>query len=138
MNIFDIANIQRRKGVSISRIERIKREGSPNYTYLLPVTATTVTVTIHIPTQFPDSNKYQPLDFVEIVNNDAACPLTVTINNADAYSCPIGTIRTIHGQGIALWQVAITNDGGVNTTINRIRLTLKKEAMTIDKWAADR
>jgi len=50
MGLFDIANIQRRKGVTISRLERIKREGSPNYEYLLPITAAGAVVHIHIPT----------------------------------------------------------------------------------------
>jgi len=138
MNIFDNAIIQRKKGTYLSRIERIKREGSPNYPYILPVTATTATVTIHIPTQFPLSRKYEPLDYVEIVNNDPANALLVTINNADAWYCGIGTIRTVSGQGVALWQVAIQNMGLVNTVINTIRLTFKKEALTIDQWAANR
>ena len=137
MGLFDIANIQRRKGVVISRLERIKREGSQWYPYALPVTAAGVIVLLNIGLQFPDSRKYAPLDFMEIVNNDPACPLTITINNQDAFYCPAGTIRTISGKGIALWQVAITNNGGVATTANVIQLNLKKEAMTIDKWAAE-
>jgi len=132
----DIANFSQRKGVVISRVERIKREGSPNYTYLLPVTATTATVTFHVPTQFPLSRKYEPLDSLEIVNNEPVNDLLITINGGDVYECPAGTIRNIHGTGIALWQIAITNSGLVNTTLNLVRLTLKKEAMTIDKWAA--
>lgn len=137
MSIFDIANIQRRKGVYISRLERIKREGSPDYHYNLPVTAAAAVVSLHLPTQFPLSRKYQPLDSMEIVNNEAANPINVVVNGQDNFYCPAGTIRTVHGQGIALWTLAITNLGAGNTTLGLIRFTFKKEAMTIDKWAAE-
>ena len=133
----DFANLFARKGQFTSRVERIKREGSPNYPYNLPATAAAAVVTLSIPTLFPLSRKYQPLDFLEIVNNEAANDLTVTINNADVFYCPSWTIRTIRGKGIALWQVAITNVGGVITTLGLVRLTLKKEAMTIDRWASE-
>ena len=135
MNLFELANILPRKGQIISRSERIKREGSPNYTYIVPVTATTIKVDIHIPTQFPESRKYEPLDSLEIVNNETVNAILITINGKDGYYCPAGTIRNISGQGVALWQIGITNLGAVNTTLGLIRLTLKKEAMTIDKWA---
>ena len=121
----------------ISRLERIKREGSPNYAYVLPATMAGVTVIINIPALFPASRKYEPLDSLEVVNNEAANDLLITLNGTDAYYCPAGTIRTIHGKGIALWQIAITNQGGLVTTLNLVRLTMKKEAMTIDRWAGN-
>jgi len=137
MNIFEQANISRKKGYIVSRLERVKREGSPNYDYVLPATAAGVTVILSIPTLFPLSRKYEPLDSIEIVNNEATNPLLITINNTDAYGVPAGSIRLIHGRGIALWQVAITNQGAGITTLNLVRLTMKKEAMTIDKWASE-
>lgn len=138
-NIFELANISRRKGVIISRAERIKREGSPWYLYLLPVTAAGVAVTINPSTQFPLSRKYEPLDFVEIVNNGVATPITVVINGpaGDSHYIPAGVIRTISGKGVALWQVEITNNGIGPTVLGLIRLNFKKEAMTIDRWAAE-
>ena len=137
--LFDIANIQRRKGVIISRAERIKREGSPWYPYLLPVTAAGAAVPLHIPGLFPDSRKYEPLDFVEIVNNGIATPLTVQINGpaGDIHYIPAGVIRTISGGGVALWQLVITNLGVGATVLGLIRFNFKKEAMTIDKWAQE-
>jgi len=137
MGLFDIANIQRRKGVIVSRLERIKREGSQWYPYALPVTAAGIIVQLDIGLLFPDSRKYAPLDYLEIVNNDPNCALLITINNQDAFYCPAGTIRTIKGKGIALWQVAITNAGAVATTAAVNQFNFKKEAMTIDKWAAE-
>lgn len=137
MNLLETAGFRFNKGVIISRTERIKREGSPRYIWQVPVTAATATSVIHVPTQFPASRKYEPLDSLEIVNNEATNDLIVTINNADAYSCPAGTIRTIKGKGIALWHIAVTNNGGADTTFNLITLTLQKEPMTIDKWVAN-
>tara|TARA_Y100000310_G_scaffold343565_1_gene451832 strand:- start:1465 stop:1881 length:417 start_codon:yes stop_codon:yes gene_type:complete len=137
MGVLDEAKFLRRKGVVHSRVERIKREGSPNYLYILPATLINVTVTIHVPTQFPLSRKYAPLDWMEIVNNEGANPILVTINNQDSWYCGIGTIRTISGEGVAIWQLAIQNIGTVTTTLGRVRLTLKKQSLTIDKWAAN-
>ena len=137
MSLFDRAIFQRRKGVYISRLERIKREGSPNYPYQLPVTAAAAVVHIHIPTLFPASRKYEPLDYMEIVNNEVANPLNVVVNGADGFYSPAGTIRTVHGRGIALWTLDIANLGGGATTLGLVRFTFKKEAMTIDRWAAE-
>lgn len=137
MGLFDIANITKRKGIFISRLERIKREGSPDYHYNLPVTIPAAVDQIHLPTQFPESRKYQPLDSMEIVNNEAANAINVQVNGQDNFYCPAGTIRTVHGKGIALWQIWTTNLGVANTTLGLIRFTFKKEAMTIDKWAAE-
>jgi hypothetical protein len=132
-NIFDIGKINRLQNTYQVRQERIKREGSPYYTWVVPVTATTASSAIHVPTQFPASAKYEPLDWVEIVNNDPACNLTLTINDGETFPIPIGTIRTIDGK--ALWSLRITNNGGVNTTINLIIATLRRQPMTIDKWS---
>lgn len=137
--LFDIANFQRRKGVVVTRSERIKREGSPWYLYLLPVTAAGVMVPLHIPDLFPDSRKYQPLDFLEVVNNGVATPITIQINGpaGDSHYIPAGVIRKIGGGGVALWQVEITNNGAGATVLGLIRLNFRKEAMTIDRWAAE-
>lgn len=133
MNVFDLANISRRRDISIIRQERIKREGSPYYTWQVPATAATTTSVIHVPTQFHDSRKYEPLDWIEIVNNEASNDLTVTINNGDSFVVPASTIRTI--SNIALWHIAVTNNGAAITTLNKITVTLQKEPLTIDKWA---
>jgi len=137
MGLFDMANISRRKGVVVSRLERIKREGSPDYHYNLGVIAAAAIDHIYLPTQFPLSRKYQPLDSMEIVNNSAANPIEVVVNGHDGYYCPAGTIRTVHGKGIALWSLDIENLGAGATVADEIRFTFKKEALTMDKWIAD-
>jgi len=139
MNIQELANLIKtgrnpRQGLTIDRLERIKRVGSPTYTWIMPVTATTATAVIYVPTQFPASRKYEPLDYLEIVNNSVANNLTLVINGSDTRSVPSGTIRTIHGSGVALWHIAVTNNGAVNTTLGLIVLTLQKEPLTMDKW----
>jgi len=139
MNLFDVATISRRKGYIVSRLERIKREGSPDYHYNLPVTAPGAIVHIYLPTQFPLSRKYEPLDSMEIVNNSPANPINVTVNGGqgDAYYCPAGTIRTVHGKGIALWTLDIENLGVGATVLGLFRFTFKKEALTMDKWIGE-
>ena len=133
MNIFDLANITRQKNTYTVRQERIKREGSPYYTWLVPVTAAGITAVINVDQQFPLSRKYSPLDWLEIANNDAV-DLTLVINNTDSFSIPAGTIRTI--DNAAMRYLAITNnDAAVATVLNKIVVTLQKQPLTIDKWA---
>lgn len=138
MNILELAGLTPRRGITIDRIERIKREGSPAYVWTVPVTAPTATSVIHVPTQFPESRKYEPLDSLEIVNNEASNDITVVINGSDSRYVPAGTIRTIHGTGVAVWHIAVTNNGAGNTTLGKVILTVQKEPMTIDKWAQGR
>lgn len=129
----DLANVFLPKGTYLVREERIKREGSPYYSWRVPVTATTASVEIHVPDQFPDSRKYSPLDFIEVVNNENANDLTLTLNGNTTFLVPARTIRTISRK--AIHNVRITNDGGVNTTLGAIIVTLRRQPMTIDKWA---
>lgn len=133
-NIFELANITRRKGVIVSRLERIKREGSPNYDWQLPVTAAGAISHIYVPTQFPASRKYEPLDYMEIVNNEVANPIDVIVNGHDHYYMPAGTIRPVHGAGVALWSLDVENLGAGPTTLGLVRFSFKKEALTMDKW----
>ena len=131
-NVFDLANFYRRKDTFNVRQERIKREGSPYYTWQVPATAPGGTSVINVNAQFPLSRKYAPLDWLELANNDAV-DLTARINNNDSFACPAGTIRTI--DNIALHYIAVTNDHATTTsTLNKITITLQKQPLTMDKW----
>jgi hypothetical protein len=138
LNMLDVANFIRRKGAIYDRTERIKREGSPPYVWEVPVTAASAESVIYVRDQFAASRKYEPLDSIEVINNESTNDLTLTINGGDTRKVPASSIRTVHGRGVALWHIGITNDGSVNTTLGDIVVTLQKEPMTIDKWAQDR
>ncbi|MBU0598695.1 MAG: hypothetical protein KKD44_26160 [Proteobacteria bacterium] len=115
------------------RQERIKKEGSEYFSWIVPVTAAAARVTIEIAKQFPRAGKYMPLDFVEVSNNDDV-DLTLTINGAETLPVPSGTIRSL--DNAALWQIGITNNDAVTSTVlNRVTVTLRRQPMTIDKWA---
>jgi len=138
MNLLNIAKMGMSKGTIISRLERIKREGSPPYSYNMPATAAGANQIIDPNVTFPESRKYSPLDYIEIVNNEAANNLQLIINGKDTYYIPAGAVRTIHGKGVALHHLKIVNEGAAATTLGLVRVTLQKEAYTIDKWASDR
>lgn len=132
-----ISGVSRQKGVSISRSERIKREGSRYYVYEAGVIAAGADEAIYVPTQFPDSRKYEPLDWLEIVNNETSIDIIVTVNGGDAHIVPAKMIRKI--DNVALWHINIHNNHAANdTTAGRIRLTLQKEPLTMDKWIRSR
>lgn len=115
------------------RQERIKREGSPYYGYNVGVVAAAASVVLVPREYFPASRKYEPLDWAEIVNNDVV-DILMCVNGEDTIIVLAGTIRYIEGQ--PLHQIRITNnDAATSTTANKIRVTVKREALTIDKWA---
>lgn len=132
--LFDLlGDFRRPRDTYTVRQERIKREGSRYYVWEVPATAAAASAVIYVPSQFPDSRKYEPLDWLEIVNNEAANDLTVTINGRDSFKCPAGTIRTI--SNTALLHIQVTNDGAAITTLHDIVLTMRREPLTIDQWA---
>lgn len=128
-----IANMTRQKGIFTVREERIKREGSPYYPWNVPATAAAASSVINVGQQFPAARKYEPLDWLEIVNNEASNDLTLTINGNTSFPIPAKTIRTI--DNLAVWHIQVTNDGAAITTLGKVIVTLQKQALTIDKWA---
>lgn len=133
MNIFQIANIDTLHRTTLIRQERIKKEGSPYYSYIMPVTAATASVAFDTQTQFPQARKYEPLDWLEVTNNDAV-DLNIIINGTITLPIPAGTIKTIKNQ--AIWHVTLTNlDAAVATTLNKVVLTLQRMPLTVDDWA---
>jgi hypothetical protein len=133
MKLSELASFYKPRDAFLVRQERIKREGSRYYTWPVPATAAAATSVIYVPDEFPDSRKYQPLDWLEIVNNEVANSLTLTINNRDTFVIPAGVIRTISNQ--ALWHLAVTNDGAGITTLGNVVVSVRKEPLTIDQWA---
>lgn len=136
MNILEAANIKIRPAwqrTMFTRQERVKKEGSEYFTWQVPATAPAGISHIQIANQFPRARKYQPLDFIEVANNDVV-DLTLTINGNMTLPIPAGTIRQVVNQ--ALWEIAITNnDAAVTSTLNDITVSLRREPMTIDEYA---
>jgi len=136
INILEAANIRMPadwRRTMATRLERIKKEGSEPFTWKPPATAAGATVQIEIATQFPRARKYQPLDTIEITNNDAV-DLTLIVNENIRLPVPAGTIRTIRNQ--ALWQVGLTNDdAAVTSVLDKIVITVSRAAETIDSYA---
>jgi len=135
-NFFKFANVKQSENRYIIRQERIKREGSQYYTYPPGIIAATEMDVLIPSTYFPASKKYEPLDFLEIVNNDVV-NLHITINGHDNFVCLAGTIRTI--ENMPLWEIRITNDdAAVDSTAGRIVLTLQRQPLTMDRWIRNR
>lgn len=132
MGIFDILKPQS-KDTQAMRRERVNREGSPYYTWQVPVLAAGVSAQIHIPTQFPDSRKYEPLDWIEVANAEVANALTLTINSDMSLPVPVSSIRTVDNE--ALWNIVITNNGAGAITLGKVIVTLQKQPLTADKKA---
>ena len=139
MNLFDratVGSLRSWQNIQFTRLERIKKEGSEPFTWQVPATGPTASAFIEIANQFPRARKYQPLDFLELANNDVV-DLTLRINGDIQYPVPAGTIRQVLNQ--ALWTLQVTNlHAATTSTLNKITVTVKREALTIDDWARGR
>lgn len=134
--LIDRANIYSKpswRRTMLTRQDRVKKEGSEYFTWNTPATAFGAITTIEVAHQFPRSKKYEPLDWIEVCNNDAV-DLTLIINAETFLPVPAGTIRTVDNH--ALWQVGIRNDDtAAASTLNRIIVSLRRQPVTIDDWA---
>ena len=116
-----------------TRQERIKKEGSEFFTWAVPATAATATSNINVSAQFPRARKYQPLDFIEVQNNDVV-DVTLIINGNETLPVAAGVIRQVDNHH--LWQIGIRNDDTtVTSVLNAIIVSMRRQAVTIDSWA---
>lgn len=116
------------------RDEKIKQTGSPFY----PVSAGAIAAgdvlnySIGESPELAGANKYAPLDWIEIVNNDSVnVEVWVGIGK---FIVVAGTIRTIDNN----WynQFSVHNlDATSATTADKIRITCRREPLTWDKLA---
>ena len=133
MPIFSF-NLNSPADTKAKRLLRAKREGSPYFTWTVPATAAAAVSVIYVPTEFPESEKYEYLDSLEIVNNEAALDLTLTINGKETHYVPASSARMIKGR--ALWHLAITNGGGAATTLGKIIVSMRRRPQDADMLAA--
>lgn len=135
MNIFDLANYSAPRWQRTWRVrqERIKREGSEYFTWIVPVIAASGRTAIEVNHQFPRAKKYAPLDWMQIVNADTV-DLQVTINGNTTLPVPAKTIIT--NDLLPLWEIRINNLDAANaTTLNKIIVTMQRQPLTADALA---
>ena len=113
------------------RMKRVQKEGSPLYRWVPGIIAATASSAIYLDTQFPDSVKYAPLDWVEVINNDLV-DIDLTINGTEIRTIPAGVIRKVDDD-IGLHHIAITNrDAALASVAGKIILSFQRKAMTAD------
>jgi len=116
-------------------LDRVNKYGSPLYSFWLPATAAGISVDYSLETQFPASKKYEPLDWIKVVNNDAVdIRLQLNGNNDVDELIPAGT--TVILSDTPIWQYRITNqDAAVATILYAIRISLQRQPLDADKVA---
>ncbi|OGN99180.1 MAG: hypothetical protein A2Y89_03110 [Chloroflexi bacterium RBG_13_51_18] len=133
-NLLDLVNIRRSQNLSLVRLEKIKQQGSPYYSYSMPVTAAGASANFDVEHQFPAARKYFPLDWIEVQNADTTIGLTLVINGESSFPVPPNSIRSIDNQ--AIWHVRLTNNHAANPTVlGNVIATVQRQAETIDSWA---
>lgn len=117
----------------LARLERINQFGSRNFVYALGVLAAATRINFDIKTTYPEARKYEPLDTMEIVNNDVV-DIQINLNamtDEDRYIIPAGSTRIIRDTPI--WNVYITNlNAGIATVANMVILTLYRSPLNAD------
>lgn len=116
------------------RDERIKRAGSPYYPLEPGSIAASgfVRYSVSETSALAGADKYTPLDWMEIVNNDTV-DIEVWVGK-EKHLVVAGSIRVVEGS----WydQFSITNlDAASATTAGKIRITCRREPQTMDKLA---
>lgn len=115
-----------------ARREKIKRCGSPYFTLTPAAIAAGSYQAWNIAQSIPAAQKYEPLDWIEIVNNDQV-DLTISLDGGDTFKVVKKTIRTISEKRFRY--IKLTNDDAVlASTEGSIVITVRREPMTVDKW----
>jgi len=127
MNLFKLISPQAR--TKLNRLKRTLVEGSPKYHYDLAAIAAGAQAYIDLSTDYPLARKYQPLDTILIINNDAVGISLVFNSPASApYIIPAGVIRTISRDEVgAIWNITVTNlDALAAVVVNMIDFEIWK------------
>lgn len=124
--------LNRSQLIKLNRIKRAMREGSPTYPYAPPVMAAGASINQSIESQFPQAKKYEPLNWVEIVNTDTV-DINIVLNGTETYFVPAGTTREIKR---SIWLYRLTNLSAANpTTLGRIKLQFQRLPENMDSLA---
>lgn len=128
-------------GIQVMQLNRLKRtmkEGSPKYHFDVSALAAGAAEGFDIFTQFPRAQKYEPLDTILIINNDAV-DISVQLNGAggDLLLVPSGVIRKASRSEIgAIRRILITNlDGAAAITVNMIDIEIWRSPEDMDSLA---
>jgi hypothetical protein len=116
------------------REERIKKEGSPYYSIILPVLAAggNTQYSIEKSTELVGADRFAPLDWVEIGNNDSV-DIEVEWSGLKMIIFA-GTIREISGKWYDRFR--ITNLSATTaTTLGSIRIACRRQPITLDRIA---
>lgn len=116
------------------RDEKIKKSGSPYYS--ISVGAIAAGITLHFSVEksagLAGADKYTPLDWMEIVNDDVV-DIEVAVG-IGKFPVLAGTIRTIDNNWYSTFSV--TNlDSSTATTAGKTKITCRREPISMDKLA---
>ena len=124
--------------MSLNRLRRVMKEGSPKYHYDVLAIGAGGYDEIDIARTFPRAKKYEPLDSALIINNDVVdIELIFNGHGGDIYLVPAGTIRRISREEVsAIWQMRVTNLDAINDiTVNTIDIELWRAPEDSDSMA---
>lgn len=122
-------------GAQKERENRVDQYGSPYYIhYAGIIAANNGREYVNIQDTFPDSRKYEPLDWLRIRNQSGEI-IRLRINETDYGFIDPGTIQTFNEIG-GIWTFTLINTDTANATAaNEVFVQVRKEPLSADKLA---
>lgn len=119
--------------VMLHRQKRADKFGSPYCDIELPQVSAGATKEYEIEnsSDLADWLKYAPLDFLEVVNNDAV-DLQLTIDQQAKFYIPSGSTRTLSHRSWRRFEIK-NLDSTTATTVGKVRISCQKMALTQDE-----
>jgi len=129
---YKLTPFQRRK---LDRQNRTNKYGSPVYALNMAQLNAATVRDYAVRTTWPAAQKYAPLDWFELVNNDVVdLLLTIDGPGGDSYYIPASTTRTVKS---AFGLFRIENlDAAVNSTLGLVRIRAQRRAIDADDAAS--
>lgn len=123
----------------LQRLKRVMREGSPRYPFTVSALAASSREEFDINTSYPQAKKYEPLDTMQVINEDTI-DIGININGMGSgqyYVIPAGTIFPINPEDCgAIWQIRVTNlSTTAALTAGKIKFFVWRSPETIDSIA---
>ena len=118
--------------ISLLREQKVLRFGSPYFTKRCPAIPVGDFLSYSLADLDSSAPKYEPLDFLEITNLDAASCVAVRLDDGDSFMVDPGAIRSISQKP---WRrLSVRNLGAAEVAAGLVSLLAQREPITQDTY----
>lgn len=118
--------------ISLLREQKVLKHGSPYFTKVCAAIPIGGFLAYSLADLDSSAPKYEPLDFLEVTNLDAASSVRVRLDDGDSFIVAAGAIRSISQK--AYRRLTLTNLGAAQVAAGLVSLLAQREPLTIDTY----